>query len=251
MGIWHLSLLVSDQKCATTVKSYIRERNEEYGFCPYDESTLIGLEYTDDGVVYRDGTPAELVRFFEFSEEVAAHFPQMNLLFCEFNCDTQRNNKYRSKYGKLQLIKERIIEFYTEGDFECMRSALISLVKEVGLELEQQEDLMGPGIFAITYDELTEQAKLDHILDSISSLLPETEIVCIKVTDECCEAPYESFCIIKGGKYAWNNLDYDMNQIMVEIYDPLAEKNECDGYKRFHVVKNPAAAAEKMLANSN
>jgi hypothetical protein len=119
-----------------------------------------------------------------------------------------------------------------------MRSALISLVEEAGLELEQQEDLMGPGIFAITYDELTEQAKLDHILDSISSLLPETEIVCIKVTDECCEAPYESFCIINGGTYAWKSLDYDMNQFMIETYNPLKEDNSYNNYKRFHVVKN-------------
>jgi hypothetical protein len=240
MGIWILSLSVSDLSCAETIKSYVRLRNEEYGFYPYDETKMTGLEYVNDGIVYRDGKSSELARFFNFANEIVEHFPQINLSFCEFNCDNQHMRKYRSRSGKLQPIKERILEFHTEreSNFKCMRSALISLIDEVGIEIDKQEYSTKTNIIAISYDELTEQVKMESILDSVASLLPEIEIICIKANDECYETPYESFCIITGGSYAWKILDYDMNQNMIEIYDPLKDNNDYQKHKRFHVVKN-------------
>ena len=237
MGIWHLSLVALTKENAENIKSYAKELNGKYNFHPFNERTLTGLEYIDMGIMYSHVTPDCLKNFHKFLEEIAAHFSEVKLVFTEFNSDTQHMFTSWSNNGILRLIKKCKIELYADDNFEAVRDLVVSAAEEAGLELN---DCTEANVISFTYDALQEQGKVDLILDSLSIQFPNTEIVCLKETDDCAEMPYESFCIISNGSCKWNQLDYAINEILMGMcYD-------CD-INRFEAARNPVAVVEKFL----
>jgi hypothetical protein len=238
MGLWQLSLEALTKGDAENVKSYAKELNNgEYNFHPFDESTLTGLEDIDMGIMYSHVTPDCLRNFHKFSEEIAAHFSEVKLICEEFYPDSQKLFTYWSNNGILRLIKKCKIELYAADNFEVVRDLAVSAAVEAGLELN---DCTEANVISFTYDALQEQGKVDLILDSLSIQFPNTEIVCLKETDDCAEMPYESFCIISNGSCKWNQLDYAINDILLGMcYD-------CD-INRFEAARNPVAVVEKFL----
>jgi hypothetical protein len=189
------------------------------------------------GIVYTHGTPDCLSNFHKFSEEIAAHFSEVKLVFTEFNSDTQHLFTSWSNNGILRLIKKCKIELYAADNFEVVRDLAVSAAVEAGLELNDSAEA---NVISFTYDALQEQGKVDLILDSLSIQFPNTEIVCLKETEDCAEMPYESFCIISNGSCKWNQLDYAINNILMGMcYD-------CD-INRFEAARNPVAVVEKFL----
>ena len=238
MGLWHLSLRALTKGDAEKVKSYAKELNNgEYNFHPFDESTLTGLEDIDMGIMYSHVTPDCLDNFFKFSEEIAAHFSEVKLIYEEFDIDTQQLFTYWSNNGILRLIKKCKIELYATDNFEIVRDFAVSAAVEAGLELN---DCNEANAISFTYDALQKQEKVDLILDSLSIQFPNTEIICLKETDDCAEMPYESYCVISNGACKWHQLDYTANDILMGMcYD-------CN-INRFDAAKNPVAVVEKFL----
>ena len=238
MGLWHLSLRALTKGDAEKVKSYAKELNNgEYNFHPFDESTLTGLEDIDMGIMYSHVTPDCLDNFFKFSEEIAAHFSEVKLIYEEFDIDTQQLFTYWSNNGILRLIKKCKIELYAADNFEVVRDFAVSAAVEAGLELN---DCTEANAISFTYDALQKQEKVDLILDSLSIQFPNTEIICLKETDDCAEMPYESYCVISNGACKWHQLDYTANDILMGMcYD-------CN-INRFDAAKNPVAVVEKLL----
>ena len=237
MGLWHLSLRALTKGDAEKVKSYAKELNNgEYNFHPFDESTLTGLEDIDMGIMYSHVTPDCLDNFFKFSEEIAAHFSEVKLIYEEFDIDTQQLFTYWSNNGILRLIKKCKIELYAADNFEVVRDFAVSAAVEAGLELN---DCTEANAISFTYDALQKQEKVDLILDSLSIQFPNTEIICLKETDDCAEMPYESYCVISNGACKWHQLDYTANDILRMCYD-------CN-INRFDAAKNPVAIVEKLL----
>ena len=224
---------------AENVKSYAKELNNngEYNFHPFDESTLTGLEDIDMGVMYSHVAPDCLRNFHKFSEEIAAHFSDVKLICEEFDSDTQQLITYWSNNGILSLIKKCKIELYVADNFEVVRGLVVSAAEEAGLKLN---DCTEANVISFTYDALQEQGKVDLILDSLSIQFPNTEIVCLKETDDCAEMPYESCCVISNGACKWHQLDYTVNEILMGMcYD-------CN-ISRFDAAKNPVAVVGKLL----
>ena len=238
MGLWHLSLRALTKGDAEKVKSYAKELNNgEYNFHPFDESTLTGLEDIDMGIMYSHVTPDCLDNFFKFSEEIAAHFSEVKLIYEEFDIDTQQLFTYWSNNGILRLIKKCKIELYAADNFEVVRDLAVSAAVEAGLELNDSTEA---NVISFTYDALQKQEKVDLILDSLSIQFPNTEIVCLKETDDCAEMPYESYCVISNGACKWHQLDYTANDILMGMcYD-------CN-INRFDAAKNPVAVVEELL----
>ena len=237
MGLWHLSLRALTKGDAEKVKSYAKELNNgEYNFHPFNERTLTGLEYIDMGIMYSHVAPDCLLNFHKFSEEIAAHFSEVKLICEEFDSDTQQLLTYWSNNGILRLIKKCKIELYAADNFEVVRDLAVSAAVEAGLELN---DCTKANVISFTYDALQEQGKVDLILDSLSIQFPNTEIVCLKETDDCAEMPYESYCVISNGACKWHQLDYTANDILRMCYD-------CN-INRFDAAKNPVAIVEKLL----
>ena len=238
MGLWHLYLRALTKGDAEKVKSYAKELNNgEYNFHPFDESTLTGLEDIDMGIMYSHVTPDCLDNFFKFSEEIAAHFSEVKLIYEEFDIDTQQLFTYWSNNGILRLIKKCKIELYAADNFEVVRDFAVSAAVEAGLELNDSTEA---NAISFTYDALQKQEKVDLILDSLSIQFPNTEIICLKETDDCAEMPYESYCVISNGACKWHQLDYTANDILMGMcYD-------CN-INRFDAAKNPVAVVEKFL----
>lgn len=238
MGLWHLSLEALTKGDAENVKSYAKELNNgEYNFHPFDESTLTGLEDIDMGIMYSHVAPDCLRNFHKFSEEIAAHFSEVKLICEEFDSDTQQLITYWSNNGILSLIKKCKIELYVADNFEVVRGLVVSAAEEAGLELN---DCTEANVISFTYDALQEQGKVDLIIDSLSIQFPNTEIVCLKETDDCAEMPYESCCVISNGACKWHQLDYTVNDILMGMcYD-------CN-ISRFDAAKNPVAVVGKLL----
>ena len=90
MGLWHLSLKALTKENAENIKSYAKELNGKYNFHPFNERTLTGLEYIDMGIMYSHVAPDCLLNFHKFSEEIAAHFSEVKLIYEEFDIDTQQ-----------------------------------------------------------------------------------------------------------------------------------------------------------------
>ena len=238
MGLWHLSLRALTKGDAEKVKSYAKELNNgEYNFHPFDESTLTGLEDIDMGIMYSHVTPDCLDNFFKFSEEIAAHFSEVKLIYEEFDIDTQQLFTYWSNNGILRLIKKCKIELYATDNFEIVRDFAVSAAVEAGLELNDSTEA---NVISFTYDALQKQEKVDLILDSLSIQFPNIEIICLKETDDCAETPYEGCCVISNGACKWHQLDYTANYILMGMcYD-------CN-INRFDAAKNPVAVVEKLL----
>ena len=238
MGLWHLSLRALTKGDAEKVKSYAKELNNgEYNFHPFDESTLTGLEDIDMGIMYSHVAPDCLLNFHKFSEEIAAHFSEVKLIYEEFDIDTQQLFTYWSNNGILRLIKKCKIELYATDNFEIVRDFAVSAAVEAGLELNDSTEA---NVISFTYDALQKQEKVDLILDSLSIQFPNTEIICLKETDDCSEMPYESCCVISNGACKWHQLDYTANYILMGMcYD-------CN-INRFDAAKNPVAVVEKLL----
>lgn len=238
MGLWHLYLIALAKGDAEKVKSYAKELNNgEYNFHPFDESTLTGLEDIDMGIMYSHVAPDCLLNFHKFSEEIAAHFSEVKLIYEEFDIDTQQLFTYWSNNGILRLIKKCKIELYAADNFEVVRDFAVSAAVEAGLELNDSTEA---NAISFTYDALQKQEKVDLILDSLSIQFPNTEIICLKETDDCAEMPYESYCVISNGACKWHQLDYTANYILMGMcYD-------CN-INRFDAAKNPVAVVEKFL----
>ena len=238
MGLWHLSLRALTKGDAEKVKSYAKELNNgEYNFHPFNERTLTGLEYIDMGIMYSHVTPDCLKNFHKFSEEIAAHFSEVKLICEEFDSNTQQLFTYWSNNGILRLIKKCKIELYATDNFEIVRDFAVSAAVEAGLELNDSTEA---NVISFTYDALQKQEKVDLILDSLSIQFPNTEIVCLKETDDCAETPYEGCCVISNGACKWHQLDYTANYILMGMcYD-------CN-INRFDAAKNPVAVVEKLL----
>ena len=237
MGIWHLSLVALTKENAENIKSYAKELNRKYNFHPFNERTLTGLEYIDMGIIYSHVTPDCLKNFHKFSEEIAAHFNEVKLICEEFDSNTQQLFTYWSNNGILRLIKKCKIELYATDNFEIVRDFAVSAAVEAGLELNDSTEA---NVISFTYDALQKQEKVDLILDSLSIQFPNTEIICLKETDDCSEMPYESCCVISNGACKWHQLDYTANYILMGMcYD-------CN-INRFDAAKNPVAVVEKLL----
>ena len=154
MGLWHLSLRALTKGDAEKVKSYAKELNNgEYNFHPFDESTLTGLEDIDMGIMYSHVAPDCLLNFHKFSEEIAAHFSEVKLIYEEFDIDTQQLFTYWSNNGILRLIKKCKIELYAADNFEIVRDFAVPAAVEAGLELN---DCTEANAISFTYDALQE-----------------------------------------------------------------------------------------------
>ena len=237
MGLWHLSLKALTKENAENIKSYAKELNGKYNFHPFNERTLTGLEYIDMGIMYSHVAPDCLLNFHKFLEEITAYFSEVKLICEEFDSDTQQLFTYWSNNGILRLIKKCKIELYATDNFEIVRNFAVSAAVEAGLELN---DCTEANAISFTYDALQKQEKVDLILDSLSIQFPNTEIICLKETDDCAEMPYESYCVISNGACKWHQLDYTANDILTRMcYD-------CN-INRFDAAKNPVAVVEKLL----
>ena len=108
-NFWSLTINVVNAQDAEKMKDCVRELSKEYTLVPTSDNPddgwyQAGLEYGDDFVCYTDGIVERLEQFNELAEKVAAQFPEMPMLFTQFNTDNQGLYRYESKDGEFVRI---------------------------------------------------------------------------------------------------------------------------------------------------
>ena len=209
-NIWNLEIKVVDAQDAEKMKDCVRELNKEYTLVltsdnPDDGWYQAGLEYGDDFVCYTDGIVKRLEQFTELAEKVAAQYPEMPLLFTQFNTDNQGLYRYESKDGEFVRISPLKVTLHTNDseDFNKLWACAEPLLTAQGINAEvdtaTQEITWG-------YSEENEAQVCDSLIAKMSEQMPDIQVVCMKHDVDNHEFSGLQYCIMGKGEGEWKKI---------------------------------------------
>lgn len=209
-NIWYLKIKVVNAQDAEKMKNCVRELSKEYTLVPTSDNPddgwyQAGLEYGDDFVHYTDGIDERLEQFIELAEKVAAQFPEMPLLFTQFNTDNQGLYRYESKDGEFVRISPLKVTLHTNDakDFNQLLACAEPLLTAQGINAEvntaTQEITWG-------YSEENESQVCDALIAKMSEQMPDIQVVCMKHDVDSPEFGGLQYCIIGAGEGEWKKI---------------------------------------------
>ena len=243
-NIWNLELKVVDAQDAEKMKDCVRELNKEYTLVltsdnPDDGWYQAGLEYGDDFVCYTDGIVKRLEQFTELAEKVAAQYPEMPLLFTQFNTDNQGLYRYESKNGEFVRISPLRVTLHTNDseDFNKLWACAEPLLTAQGINAEvdtaTQEITWG-------YSEENEAQVCDALIAKMSEQMPDIQVVCMKHDVDNNEFSGLQYCIMGKGEGEWKKITgatFDIayaiwfasldSALGVTVYDAFTHPEKC------------------------
>lgn len=209
-NIWSLTINVVNAQDAEKMKNCVRELSKEYTLVlmsdnPDDGWFQAGLEYGDDFVCYTDGIVERLDQFIELAKKVAAQFPEMPLLFTQFNTDNQGLYRYESKDGEFFRISPLKVTLHTNDteDFNKLWACAEPLLKAQGINADvdtaTQEITWG-------YSEENESQVCDALIAKMSEQIPDIQVVCMKHDVDSPEFSGLQYCIMGKGEGEWKKI---------------------------------------------
>lgn len=209
-NIWSLTINVVNAQDAEKMKDCVRELSKEYTLVPTSDNPndgwyQAGLEYGDDFVCYTDGIVERLEQFNELAEKVAAQFPEMPLLFTQFNTDNQGLYRYESKDGEFVRISPLKVTLHTNDaeDFNQLLACAEPLLAAQGINAEvntaTQEITWG-------YSEENESQVCDALIAKMSEQIPDIQVVCMKHDVDNHEFSGLQYCIVGKGEGEWKKI---------------------------------------------
>ena len=243
-NIWNLEIKVVDAQDAEKMKDCVRELNKEYTLVltsdnPDDGWYQAGLEYGDDFVCYTDGIVKRLEQFTELAEKVAAQYPEMPLLFTQFNTDNQGLYRYESKDGEFVRISPLKVTLHTNDaeDFNKLWACAEPLLTAQGINAEvdtaTQEITWG-------YSEENEAQVCDAFIAKMSEQIPDIQVVCMKHDVDNHEFSGLQYCIMGKGEGEWKKImgaTFDIayaiwfasldSALGVTVYDAFTHPEKC------------------------
>ena len=241
-NIWNLEIKVVDAQDAEKMKDCVRELNKEYTLVltsdnPDDGWYQAGLEYGDDFVCYTDGIVKRLEQFTELAEKVAAQYPEMPLLFTQFNTDNQGLYRYESKGGEFVRISPLKVTLHTNDseDFNQLLACAEPLLTAQGINAEvntaTQEITLG-------YSEENEAQVCDALIAKMSEQMPDIQVVCMKHDVDSPEFGGLQYCIMGKGEGEWKEITgvtFDIayaiccpeSALELTVYDAFTDPARC------------------------
>ena len=209
-NIWNLEIKVVNAQDAEKMKDCVRELSKEYTLVPTSDNPddgwyKAGLQYGDDFVCYTDGIVERLEQFNELAEKVAAQFPEMPLLFTQFNTDNQGLYRYESKDGEFVHISPLKVTLHTNDaeDFNqlwaCAEPLLAAQGINVDVDTATQEITWG-------YSEENESQVCDALIAKMSEQMPDIQVVCMKHDVDNNEFSGLQYCIMGKGEGEWKKI---------------------------------------------
>ena len=209
-AIWRFRINVVNPQDAEKMKDYVRELSKEYTLeptssDPNDGWYQAGLEYGDDYVCYTDGIVERLDQFNEIGDKVAAQFPEMPLLFTQFNTDNQGLYRYESKDGEFVRISPLKVTLHTNDakDFNQLLACAEPLLAAQGMNADvntaTQEITWG-------YSEENESQVCDALIAKMSEQIPDIQVVCMKHDVDSHEFSGLQYCIVGKGEGEWKKI---------------------------------------------
>ena len=248
-NIWNLEIKVVDAQDAEKMKDCVRELNKEYTLVltsdnPDDGWYQAGLEYGDDFVCYTDGIVKRLEQFTELAEKVAAQYPEMPLLFTQFNTDNQGLYRYESKDGEFVRISPLKVTLHTNDseDFNKLWACAEPLLTAQGINAEvdtaTQEITWG-------YSEENEAQVCDAFIAKMSDQIPDIQVVCMKHDVDNHEFSGLQYCIMGKGEGEWKKITGATFDIAYAIW--FASLDSALGVTVYDAFTNPEKCVKAVL----
>lgn len=243
-AIWRFRINVVNPQDAEKMKDYVRELSKEYELIPTSNDPNDGwyqarLEYGDDFVCYTDGIVERLEQFTELAEKVAAQFPEMLLLFTQFNTDNQGLYRYESKDGEFVRISPLKVTLHTNDaeDFNQLWACAEPLLTAQGINAEvntaTQEITWG-------YSKDNEAQVCDALVAKVDEQISGVKAVCMKHDVDSPEFGGLQYCIIGAGEGEWKDITgatfdiaYDIwyagpeSALGLTVYDAFTDPKRC------------------------
>ena len=243
-NFWSLTINVVNAQDAEKMKDCVRELSKEYTLVPTSDNPddgwyQAGLEYGDDFVCYTDGIVERLEQFNELAEKVAAQFPEMPMLFTQFNTDNQGLYRYESKDGEFVRISPLKVTLHTNDaeDFNQHWACAEPLLTAQGINAEvntaTQEITWG-------YSEENESQVCDALIAKMSEQMPDIQVVCMKHDVDNHEFSGLQYCIVGKGEGEWKkitgatfNIAYAIwyagldSALELTVYDAFTDPTRC------------------------
>ena len=243
-NFWSLTINVVNAQDAEKMKDCVRELSKEYTLVPTSDNPddgwyQAGLEYGDDFVCYTDGIVERLEQFNELAEKVAAQFPEMPMLFTQFNTDNQGLYRYESKDGEFVRIRPLKVTLHTNDaeDFNQLWACAEPLLTAQGINAEvntaTQEITWG-------YSEENESQVCDALIAKMSEQMPDIQVVCMKHDVDNHEFSGLQYCIVGKGEGEWKkitgatfNIAYAIwyagldSALELTVYDAFTDPTRC------------------------
>ena len=248
-NIWNLKIKVVDAQDAEKMKDCVRELSKEYTLVPMSDNPddgwyQAGLEYGDDFVCYTDGIVERLEQFNELAEKVAAQFPEMPLLFTQFNTDNQGLYRYESKDGEFVRISPLKVTLHTNDaeDFNQLLACAEPLLSAQGINADvdtaTQEITWG-------YSEENESQVCDALIAKMSEQIPDIQVVCMKHDVDNCEFSGLQYCIMGKGEGEWKKITGATFDIAYAIW--YASLDSALGLTVYDAFTNPEKCVKTAL----
>ena len=233
--IWTNRLKALNQHDAEKVLAYAKEHYKERGFEDYDEQTMEGLEFTEDGLVYTDVLIDRLDVFYKFADEIGAAFPEMELRFWQVSDDCI-SAEFIYKNGICTRYEPRMLEFIAADkvDFERLLEIAVPMIEAAGfsVKVESEENSVNFESEAKECEELK-----DRMSEHIASRMPDCKLLCVVHDLEQLELTVAEYCILNGFKGDWessNEVIYNLALTFSEegvrlfnLYDAILNPVEC------------------------
>lgn len=248
-NIWNLEIKVVDAQDAEKMKDCVRELNKEYTLVPTSDNPddgwyKAGLQYGDDFVCYTDGIVKRLEQFTELAEKVAAQYPEMPLLFTQFNTDNQGLYRYESKDGEFVRISPLVVTLHTNDaeDFNKLWACAEPLLTAQGINAEvdtaTQEITWG-------YSEENEAQVCDALIAKMSEQIPDIQVVCMKHDVDNHEFSGLQYCIMGKGDGEWKKITGATFDIAYAIW--FASLDSALGVTVYDAFTNPEKCVKAVL----
>ena len=233
--IWTNRLKALNQHDAEKVLAYAKEHYKERGFEDYDEQTMEGLEFTEDGLVYTDVLIERLDVFYKFADEIGAAFPEMELRFWQVSDDCI-SAEFIYKNGICTRYEPRMLEFIAADkvDFERLLEIAVPMIEAAGfcVKVESEDNSVSFECEAKECEELK-----DRMSEHIASRMPDYKLLCVVHDLEQLELTVAEYCILNGFKGDWegsNNVIYNLALAFSEegvrlfnLYDAILNPVDC------------------------
>ena len=240
MVIWRNTLKALNQHDAEKVLAYAKEHYKERGLEDYDEQTMDGLEFTEDGLVYTDGLIDRLDVFYKFADEIGAAFPEMELRFWQVRDDCI-SAEFIYKNGICTRYEPRMLEFIAADkvDFERLLEIAVPMIETAGfcVKVESEDNSVSFECEAKECEELK-----DRMSEHIASRMPDYKLLCVVHDLEQLELTVAEYCILNGFKGDWES----SNEVIYNLAMTFSEEGVTSLFNLYDAILNPVECFKEL-----
>lgn len=241
MGIcWDLRLKTSNKDDAEKLVAYAKELNKEFHLEPYNEKSMDGLEFFEDGFCFSEVKEEPINRFHKFLDQVVAHFPNMDMQYTQVG-DGTHCYMFVNKNGKLEQYNPGTMYIYTENasDYSVMVELAEKAFKEYGFVMRNADDAKKTISWGYEFDSECSKERCDAVIALISKAMPSVRLTCYSINDLILETDIERCCYASGGDFEW--VEEPRFFYPLYVYDD-------ELYTMSELVADPVGCYEKLLA---